>query len=128
MYSNTGVWLPWNNGEVYRSSVDFAPLSGLPVVHYLRFSTKEAEVPFFVFRELFHLLVRKCNQETRQKLTFPKGLLLIDSTTMTVGKTRLPWAPDHGERAGIKLHDALRAENGQPLQVVGSPGSKMTAP
>lgn len=27
-------------------------------------------------------------------------------------KTRLPWAPYHGERAGIKLHVALQAENG----------------
>ncbi|MFK4439982.1 hypothetical protein [Paenibacillus sp. RC21] len=37
---------------------------------------------------------------------------------MTVGKTRLPWAPYHGERAGIKLHVALRVQNGQLLQVV----------
>ncbi|MFC3789906.1 hypothetical protein ACFOQM_14150 [Paenibacillus sp. GCM10012307] len=36
---------------------------------------------------------------------------------MTVGKTRLPWAPFHGERAAVKLHVALRAENGQPLSV-----------
>ncbi|MCF2719123.1 hypothetical protein [Paenibacillus sp. 203] len=50
------------------------------------------------------------------KLIGPKELLLIDSTTMTVGKTRLPWAPYHGERAGIKLQVALRAENGQPFR------------
>ncbi|MFS8213481.1 hypothetical protein [Paenibacillus polymyxa] len=100
----------------YRSSVDYAALCGLPVIHYSRFSTKAAEVPFSVFKELFHLLVCKCNREARRKLTFPKELLLIDSTTMTVGKTRLPWAPYHGERAGIKLQVALRAENGQPFR------------
>ncbi|MEK4733481.1 IS4 family transposase [Paenibacillus sp. FSL L8-0641] len=112
----------------YRSSVDYAALCGLPVVHYSRFSTKAAEVPFSVFKELFHLLVCKCNREARRKLTFPKELLLIDSTTMTVGKTRLPWAPYHGERAGIKLQVALRAENGQPLQVVETLGSKHDGP
>ncbi|WP_416145687.1 transposase [Paenibacillus polymyxa] len=112
----------------YRSSVDFAPLSGLPVVHYSRFSTKAAEVPFSVFKELFHLLVRKMQLGSSPEANFPKELLLIDSTTMTVGKTRLPWAHYHGERAGIKLNVALRAEDGQPLQVVETLGSKHDGP
>lgn len=63
----------------YRSSVDYAALCGLPVVHYSRFSTKAAEVPFSVFKELFHIL-------------------------------------------------ALRSENGQPLQVVETLGSKHDGP
>ncbi|WP_138224140.1 hypothetical protein [Paenibacillus algicola] len=82
-------------------------------VHYYScFSGNAADVPFAVCKELFQLLVRKCNLETRGKLTFPKELLLIDSTAMTVGITRLPWAPYHGERAAVKLHVALRAQNG----------------
>jgi hypothetical protein len=85
--------------------------SGLTPVHYSCFSGKAADVPFTVFKELFHLLIRKCNRETRRKLAFPKALLLIDSNTMTVGKTRLPWAPYHGERAAVKLHVVLQAEN-----------------
>jgi hypothetical protein len=105
----------WNG---YRSGVDHATRSGLPVVHYSCFSTKAAEVPFALFKELLHRVIHKCSRETRRKPTFPKELLLIDSTTVTVGKTRLPWAPYHGERSGIKLHVALRAENGRPLQVV----------
>jgi hypothetical protein len=112
----------------YRFGADRAAGSGLPEVHYSSFSGKAAEVPFTVFKELFHLLVRKCNRETRRKLAFPKELLLIDSTTMTVGKTRLPWAPYHGERAGIKLHVALRAENQQPMKVVETIGSKHDGP
>ncbi|MBE0344076.1 hypothetical protein E4V51_29580 [Paenibacillus sp. 28ISP30-2] len=104
--------------------MDHAARSGLPKVHYSCFSTKAAEVPFAIFKELFHRVIHKCSRETRRKLTFPKELLLIDSTTMTVGKTRLPWAPYHGERAGIKLHVALQAQNGQPLQVVVTLGSK----
>ncbi|UQZ83949.1 Transposase DDE domain protein [Paenibacillus konkukensis] len=85
-------------------------------------------MPFAVFKELFQLLVRKCNRETRRKLAFPKELLLIDSATMTVGKSRLPWAPYHGERAAVKLHVALRAQNGQPLGVTETIGARHDGP
>lgn len=114
--------------DSYRSGVDYASKSGLIVVHYSRFSTKAAEVPFSVFKNLFQLLIRKCNRKTRRKLTLPKELLLIDSTTVTVGKTRLPWAPYHGERAGIKLHVALQAENQLPLNAMETVGSKHDGP
>lgn len=109
-YWSQSAFEQWDS---YRSAVDHAESRGLPTVHYSCFSTKAAEVPFAVFKELFHLLVHKCNRKTRRKLTYPKELLLIDSTTVTVGKTRLPWAPYHGERAG----------NQQPLNVVETVGS-----
>ncbi|UQZ86373.1 Transposase DDE domain protein [Paenibacillus konkukensis] len=112
----------------YRFGADHAACNGLSQVHYSCFSGKAADVPFAVFKELFHLLVRKCNRETRRKLAFPKELLLIDSTTMTVGKTRLPWAPYHGERAAVKLHVALRAQNGQPLGVTETIGARHDGP
>lgn len=67
----------------YRFGADRAVNSGLPEVHYSSFSNKATEVLFAVFKELFHLLVKKCNRETRRKLTFLKELLLIDSTIMT---------------------------------------------
>lgn len=112
----------------YRFGADHAACSGLSPVHYSCFSGKAADVPFAVFKELFQLLVRKCNRETRRKLAFPKELLLIDSTTMTVGKSRLPWAPYHGERAAVKLHVALRAQNGQPLGVTETIGARHDGP
>ncbi|MCS7465002.1 hypothetical protein N0M98_33505 [Paenibacillus doosanensis] len=112
----------------YRFGADHAACNGLSQVRYSCFSGKAADVPFAVFKELFHLLVRKCNRETRRKLAFPKELLLIDSTTMTVGKTRLPWAPYHGERAAVKLHVALRAQNGQPLRVTETIGARHDGP
>jgi hypothetical protein len=124
-YWCTAAYEEWPS---YRAGADRASLSGLPEVHYSRFSSKAAEVPFAVFKELLHLLIRKCNREARRKLTFPKELLLIDSTTVTVGKARLPWAPYHGERAGIKLHVALQAETQQPLQVVETVGSRHDGP
>ncbi|QWU16167.1 Transposase DDE domain-containing protein [Paenibacillus sophorae] len=106
----------------YHSGADRATSSGLTEFYSSSFSGKAADVPF----NLFHLLVRKCNRETRRTLTFPKELLLIDSTTRTVGKTRLPWP--HGERAGIKLHVALGAENGHPLKVIETVGSRHDGP
>lgn len=114
--------------DSYRSGVDHAASKGLLKVHYSSFSGKAAEVPFAVFKTLLHLLVQKCNRIVRRKLSFPKELLFIDSTTITVGKTRLPWAPYHGERAGIKLHVALQAESGQPLNVIETVGSKHDGP
>ncbi|OXM16514.1 IS4 family transposase [Paenibacillus herberti] len=112
----------------YRFGADHAASSGLRPVHDSSFSGKAADVPFAVFKEIFHLIVRKCNRETRRKLAFPKELLLIDSTTMTVGKTRLPWAPFHGERAAVKLHVALQAQTMQPLQFTEAVGSKHDGP
>lgn len=112
----------------YRYGADRASSSGLAPVHYSCFLGKAADVPFAIFQELFQLLVRKCNRETRRKLAFPKELLLIDSTTVTVGKTRLPWAPYHGERAAVKLHVALQAKNGQPLGVTETIGARHDGP
>ncbi|WP_138752202.1 hypothetical protein [Paenibacillus sinopodophylli] len=56
----------------YRFAPDHAASSGLSPVHYSCFSGKAADVPFAVFKELFQLLVRKYNLETRRKLVFPK--------------------------------------------------------
>ncbi|MBE0340413.1 IS4/IS5 family transposase [Paenibacillus sp. 28ISP30-2] len=73
--------------------------------------------PFAVFKTLFHQLLQSRGRAERRTLQIPQELLLIDSTTVTVGKTRLPWAPYHGERAGEKLHVAWDATSGQPRRV-----------
>jgi hypothetical protein len=112
----------------YRDGADRAPASGLAEVDYSTFSKKAKDVPFEIFKKCFHYLIQKSNRQTRRKLQFPKELLLIDSTTITVGKTRLLWAPYHGERAGIKLHVAFHAESGQPQQVVETVGSRHDGP
>ncbi|MEC0236349.1 hypothetical protein P4H71_18670 [Paenibacillus kribbensis] len=63
-------------------------------------------------------MISRCNRATKRQLHLPNDLLLVDSTTITVGKTRLPWALFHGERAGIKLHVAFAAATEQPVQVI----------
>lgn len=55
-------------------------------------------------------------------------LLSVDSTTITVGKTRLPWAVYHGERSGIKWHVSLTNETAMPLKVVETTGLKQDGP
>ena len=55
-------------------------------------------------------------------------MLLVDSTTITVGKTRLLWAPYHGERAGVKLHTALNLSTKLPQKVLETTGLQHDSP
>lgn len=73
-------------------------------------------------KKLFDLVVSKCNRATRRVMKLSKELLLVDSTTVTVGKTRLPWAVYHGERSGIKLHVSYSPQTEMPFQAVESIG------
>lgn len=54
-YWCTAAYEEWPS---YHTGADRASISGLPEVHYFRFSSKAAEVPFAVFKELLHLLIR----------------------------------------------------------------------
>jgi hypothetical protein len=112
----------------YRDGADRAANCGLPSGDYSTFSKKAKDVPYDLFKQAFQLLLKKCNRPLRRQLRLPKDLLLIDSTTITVGKTRLPWAPYHGERAGVKLHVALVAANEMPAKVVETIGKRHDGP
>jgi Transposase DDE domain len=112
----------------YRSGVGKAVTSGLLKVDHSTFSSKAGDVPYELFKQLFHLLISRCNRATRRQVNIPKELLLVDSTTITVGKTRLPWALFHGGRAGIKLHVALDATTKQPTQVIETIGTAHDGP
>lgn len=114
--------------ESYRAGVDKAVDCGLPSVDHSTFSKKAADVPYDVFKRLFEILVSKCNRPTRRKLRIPSSLLLVDSTTITVGKTRLPWAVFHGKRAGIKLHVAYDATANMPVKVIETVATKHDGP
>jgi hypothetical protein len=130
VYTLLQYWMQaaFEKWEGYRPGVDRGLSCGLPAVNYSTFSKKAADVPYDLFKQLFHLLVSKCNRQLRRHLSIGKELLLIDSTTITVGKTRLPWALYHGQKAGIKLHVALEAATNMPLQVVETVGTKHDGP
>ena len=81
-----------------------------------------------MMKRIFEVIVGKLNRAARRHLNMPKTLLSIDSTTITVGKTRLPWALYHGERSGIKLHVSFTNETAMPLKVVETTGLKHDGP
>lgn len=101
----------------YRDGADVMASIGLSSVDYSTISKKAGDVPYEIFKDLFHLLISKCNRAKRRTKVVKEALHLVDSTTITVGKNRLPWAPFHGERSGIKLHVAYSSETGMPLEV-----------
>lgn len=106
----------------YRHCGDVGTSAGLVAVDYSTLSKKMKELDYRLMKEAFALVVDKCNRATRRALKIPNRLLLVDSTTITVGKTRLPWALYHGERSGIKLHVSFTPETGMPLDVVETTG------
>nr|WP_260866204.1 IS4 family transposase [Paenibacillus xylanexedens] len=114
--------------DSFRSGVGQAASCGLAPVCFSTFSSKAGAVPYECFKRLFHVLVSRCNRSTKRHLKLPQELLLVDSTTITVGKTRLPWALYHGERAGIKLHVAFDAASEQPVQVEETLGTAHDGP
>ena len=79
---------------------------------------KAGHVDYIIMKKIFHLVVSKYNRMTRRALKISKDLLLVDSTTITVGKSRLPWSLYHGVRSGIKLHVSYSPLTEIPLQVV----------
>jgi hypothetical protein len=111
-----------NELKSYRDCADVGDQYGLPKVNHSTLSKKAGHVDYNIMKKLFHLIVSKCNRVTRRALKLSNELLLVDSTTITVGKSRLPWALYHGERAGIKLHVSYSPLTEMPLQVVETTG------
>ena len=83
---------------------------------------------YAIMKRIFETINVKLNRATRRTLKMPKTLLSIDSTTITFGKTRLPWAVYHGERSGIKLHVSFTNETAMPLKVLETTGLKHDVP
>jgi len=112
----------------FRYCADVGPNVGLTAVNYSTLSKKAGHLDFELMKKLFDLIVSKCNRETRRVIKIPNKLLIVDSTTITVGKSRLPWALYHGERSGIKLHVSFSPETGMPVRVVESTGLRHDGP
>ncbi|MEZ2657245.1 hypothetical protein [Aneurinibacillus aneurinilyticus] len=84
----------------FRHAADVAETYGVPAFHFFALSKKAGQVPYGMIKEVFSLALSRCNRHFRRASGFPKELLLVDSTTMTVGKSRLPWAPYPGSWPG----------------------------
>jgi len=117
-----------NQWKSFRTGGDIATSYGLSSCDYSTVAKKASDVPFEIFKEILALTISRCNREIRRKTRFPKELLLVDSTTITVGENRLSWAPYHGERSGVKLHIALKHSTNSPVKVVETTGLKHDSP
>lgn len=111
-----------------RYASDVATEKGLKPVDYSTLSKRLGDLNYLIVKRIFELIVSRLNRAARRKLNLKKELLAIDSTTITVGKNRLPWALYHGERSGIKLHVSFTNSTGMPLQVVETTGLKHDGP
>lgn len=111
-----------------RDAADTAPAQGLKSVNYSTLSKRLGELNYLIVKRIFERIVGRLNRAARRKLKLKKELLSVDSTTITVGKNRLPWALYHGERSGIKLHVSLTNSTGMPLKVVETTGLKHDGP
>ena len=111
-----------------RHAADVAPAQGLKSVDYSTLSKRLGELNYLIVKRIFEVIVSRLNRSARRSLKIKKELLAIDSTTITVGKNRLPWALYHGERSGIKLHVSFTNQTGMPLQIVETTGLKHDGP
>lgn len=111
-----------------RYTADVATEKGLIPIDYSTLSKRLGELNYLIIKRIFELIVSRLNRAARRKLKLKKDLLLTDSTTITVGKRRLPWALYHGERSGIKLHVSYTNRTSMPLQVVETTGLKHDGP
>jgi len=112
----------------YRDAADVGPAAGLIQLNHSSLSKKLKELDYHFMKKVFEHIVHRCNRAARRKMKLANSLLLIDSTTITAGKSRLPWAVYHGERSGVKLHVSYSPETEMPVGVVETTGLKHDGP
>ncbi|AWE06487.1 IS4 family transposase [Lysinibacillus sp. 2017] len=118
-----------NEWKSLRHAADVGSSNGLVSVDHSLLSKHLKTLNYGIIKRIFEIIVSKLNRAARRRMKLPKKQLLsIDSTTITVGKSRLPWALYHGERSGIKLHVSLTNETAMPLKVVETTGLKHDGP
>ncbi|WNS41140.1 IS4 family transposase [Paenibacillus sp. MMS20-IR301] len=105
----------------YRDGAQRMSLQGQRTVNYSTLSKKAKAVPFSVFKRLLNLMLGLCNRKTKRTLGIPKDLLIVDSTTISVGQGRLPWAQIKGRKAGVKLHVGLLGDSNELHKVTETP-------
>ncbi|MGE7092471.1 IS4 family transposase [Lysinibacillus sp. NPDC048646] len=111
-----------------RHAADVAPSVGLDSVDHSSLSKRFKDLDYHIMKRIFDVVSGKLNRSAKRSLSMKKELLAVDSTTITVGKNRLPWALYHGERSGIKLHVSFTNESAMPLKVVETTGLKHDGP
>lgn len=115
--SSVDGWKSFRDGEVCSKSCD------LDNADFSTFSKKSKDVPFEFFKRAFTLILSKANRAARRSVASEtRKIIAVDSTTMTFGKSKLPWAKYHGEKSGVKLHVHYAVTSGMPLKAEESTG------
>lgn len=109
--SSVDGWKSFRDSEV-RSKSHF-----LNNVDFTTFSKKAKDVPFEFFKRAFVAILKKSNRKTRRSLSIPKRIVAVDSTTITFGQSKLPWAKFHGKKSGIKLHAHIDVDTCMPVKI-----------
>ncbi|MFD1426248.1 hypothetical protein JOD24_001264 [Kroppenstedtia sanguinis] len=78
--------------------------AGLPSVDQSTLAKKAREVPFDMMQKILHTLIRRFGRNVRRTLSLPLPIEALDSTTVMVGKGRLPWAHFQGSQAGVRSY------------------------
>jgi hypothetical protein len=110
----TGGWKSFRDSE---EKIKTRP--DLVNVDYSTLSRKASDVPYLIWKDVFHDLSKRCNRRTRRSmrdLPIPPASG-CDSTTITVGEGRLSWAKFRGGKAGIKLHTRYDLTREMPERV-----------
>ena len=81
---------------------DFQAELGLKSLSSSQISRKIRGIDFTISEEIFYFLVALANQSKRNG-KLPKAFI-VDSTTVSLNKTRYPWAEFRSTKSGIKLH------------------------
>jgi hypothetical protein len=63
--------------------------SGSRCINYSTLSKKLGHLDYELIKQFFALMVGKNNRVTHRTMKIPNQLLLVDSTTITAGETRL---------------------------------------
>lgn len=110
--SSVGGWKGFRHSEKQLRTI-----SALPSVDHSTLSKKASEVPYSLVKEVLDRVIQCCNRSTRRSFSLPEPAFALDSTTVTVGEGRLPWARFRGEKSGVKLHVRLDLANEALAQV-----------
>jgi len=79
-----------NEWKSLRHAADVGPRAGLVSVDHSSLSKHMKAMDYAIMKRIFEVIVGKLNRAVRRTLKMLKTLLSVDSTTITVGKTRLP--------------------------------------
>ena len=80
-----------NEWKSLRHAADVSASIGLISVDHSSLSKHMKALDYAIMKRIFDVIVNKLNRAARRRIKLPKKQLLsVDSTTITVGKTRLP--------------------------------------